>query len=278
MPKMISDLPSAVSISDADVVAVEQAGVSKKITWASLRSAVAFEFGQPKKDDLLVMTGSGFRAKSEQRWRIVPQAAYISTGVTSMMVTFPGGAPASGIKRKATDYFAVGDVVRVQVNGIFYYGMCKAVTDTTLTTTGARIPGGSSIQQLAIGSRSMLRSLTLRVDGTGYATSTSLPLTKGCRHRWQGKTGHLFAVFATHMNTSTTIQVSSEINGVDVMTFPMFAGTATTYGNWAGNDTLQISDAAAKAEITDGDLITVKSVVIGGSADWPIFQLYFVVP
>lgn len=284
MPKMISDLPVATVINDADVFAVEQAGVSKKISWASLRDAVSFDIGQPKKDDLLVMTGSGFLAASEPRWRAVPQLAYVASAVANFQsITFSGVPFVSGVRGQASYYFSPGDPVRVTIAGDHYYGICYTATATTLYIVGPPLPVSTSITKLEVGSKSMIRVVSMRVDGTAYNTSTSLPLTRGCRHRWRGKTGHLTAVSFAHMNTSAAvsimIQLASGINAFD-SAVAMNAGTATTYGAYKDQQTglSMVSGDVDKVKIDHNGTITITTPVITGSADWPIFHLYFVVP
>lgn len=285
MPKMISDLPAATVIDDADVFAVEQAGVSKKISWGSLRDAVAFEIGTPKKDDLLVMSSiSGFQAASDPRWRVVPPLAYVASSASSyQLIAFVGSPLISGVKGRASDYFSVGDPVRVQIGGTYYYCICATTTTTLLYVHGPPLPTGQPITNLAIGTKDMIHVVSLTFDGTGYNTSTSLALTRGCRHRWRGKTGHLAIAAFAHMNTSATVSILVQIApGTNAFTAgqTMNAGTATAYGVYKENFVSAgfLTSDVTRLKIQHNENITVTTPVITGSADWPIFHLFFVVP
>lgn len=283
MPKMISDLPAATVINDEDVFAVEQAGVSKKISWASLRDAVAFEIGTPKKHDLLVSNGFGFSGGSQPRWRVVNPLAYVWITSNNQQIAFSGAALISGVRGRASDYFQKGDPVRIKVGGVYYYCICDTATTLTLKLLGPPIPTLTTIQSVEVGSKDMIRVVSLRFDGTGYNTHASNPLTRGCRHRWIGKTGHLALVALAHMNTSATVTIQVSLSsGTNAFTsaVQMFAGTSTTYGGWREGQegVVHMSSDLARVRCQHNDVITVTTPIFTGLADWPIFNMFFVVP
>lgn len=280
----ISELPSILTLNDDDVFEIEQAGVSRKASKALIESVlgVATITEIPLEGDVLYYDGTSFRNGPVPRWREVPAVAYTATAPASTStVTFNGGDPTpEGLNRKAGDYFSVGDPVRVEIGaGVFFYGMCDAVTDTLLTIAGAILPL-SAILSISVGNPDMIRHVRMSFAATGYNTSTTLPLTKGCRHRWRGRAGYLVSYSCCHMNTSGTVNVQLQMNGgSNVSTtgvVPAAGASSTVYGNYtdSANGTL----IAANVVISNMQTITATTPVITGSADFLIIDMYFVVP
>jgi hypothetical protein len=157
--------------------------------------------------------------------------------------------------------------------------MCTAVTDTLLTVAGAILPL-NPILSISVGNPDMIRHVRMGVAAATYNTSTSLVLTKGCRHRWRGRTGYLVSYSCAHMNTSGTVNVQLQMNGgSNVSTtgvVPAAGASSTVYGNYvdSANGTL----IAANVAISDLQTITATTPVITGLADFLIIDMYFVVP
>jgi hypothetical protein len=282
----ISDLPAGVALNDTDVIEIEQAGVSKKITRVQLAAALlptALALNDeflPQNGDVVYYDGTDFRTGSVPRWRVIDQAAYTESAVaTSSTITFAGGGPTGGIKLKGGDYFAVGYPVRAVIAATEYYGICTAISDTLLTISGAILPTGTAITSLAVGSLDMVKHVQMEFCATGYNGSSTLVLTKGCQHRWHGPTGYLCQYAVMHMNTSATTVVQLQMNGgsnVSSTGVIPAAGTATTYGAAvaSANGTL----VAANLAISHNQTITAKTPTVGGSADFLIINMMFVIP
>lgn len=279
----ISDLPPILTLGNDDVFEIEQAGVSRKASKSLIESVlgVATITEVPLEGDVLYYDGTIFRNGPVPRWREVPAVAYTATApATTSTITFDGGDPTpQGLNRKAGDYFAIGDPVRIEIGaGVFFYSMCVAVTNTLLTVAGAILPL-SPILSISVGNPDMIRHVRMGVAGTAYNVHASNPLTRGCRHRWRGRTGYLVSYSCAHMNTSATVNVQLQLGGQpDVSTTGVVpaAGGATTYGNFvdSANGTL----IAANVDIADMQTITATTPVITGSADFLIIDMYFVVP
>lgn len=280
----ISDLPPILTLGNDDVFEIEQDGVSRKASKALIESVlgVATITEIPLEGDVLYYDGSIFRNGPVPRWREVPAVAYTATAPASTStITFDGGDPTpEGLNRKALEYFSVGDPVRIEIGaGIFFYGMCTAATNTLLTIAGAILPL-DPILSISVGNPDMIRHVRMGVAAATYNSSTTLPLTKGCRHRWRGRTGYLVSYSCCHMNTSGTVNVQLQMNGgSNVSTtgvVPAAGASSTVYGNYvdSANGTL----IAANVAISDLQTITATTPVITGLADFLIIDMYFVVP
>lgn len=288
----ISELTAATVLNDADVFEIEQSGVSKQSTALQVETYVppdglfTLDESTLKQDgDVITYNDSDIWVPgATPRWRVVPVEAYTEAAVTSSStITFAGGGPTGGINLKAGDYFAVGSPVRVVISGNTYYSICAAVTDTLLTIAGPSLVTATAITSLSVGTPSMLKHVQMRFDGTTYNSSTTLVLTKGCQHRWKGATGHLVHYSAAHMNTSFTTEVNLQMNGGSNVSsssiLPYNGASASVYGLFFDST---ISSATrplrANSIISDGQLITVKTPVLGGLADYLVICMTFVVP
>lgn len=287
----ISGMTAGTVLNEADVFEIEQAGVSKKITKTQLRAllfsdpAFAVPVALPQNGDAVSYDGTDFVTGAVPRWRVVHTDAYTEGAVaSSSTITFAGGGPTSGIKLKGGDYFAVGSPVRVVIGATSYYGICTAVTDLLLTISGASLPISTAIVSLSVGTPGMVRHVQMAVPATTYNASTTLVLPKGCVHRWRGSTGHLVAYSCSHMNTSGTTVVSLQMNNgggaaPDVSVagvIPAAGASATVHGVFVDSavGTLNV----ANVTIADRQTITAKTPTIGGTADFLIICMTFVVP
>lgn len=275
----------ATVVNEVDLFEIEQDGISKKITKNQLRSLLfsdpSFAVALPQRGDSLVYDGADFVPGPRGGWRTIHQNAYTeSSPASSSTITFAGGGPTNGIKLKAGDYFAVGSPVRVEIgSGTYYYGICTAVTDTLLTISGMILPL-SAINSLAVGTQEMVKHVEMVFPETTYNTlGAAVALNKGCTHRWRGATGYLVAYSCSHMNTSSTTNVNLKMNGgTNVSTAGVIpaAGTSTTHG--AFTDSALGDIIAANCAISDKQTITAVVPTAGGTADYLIICMTFVVP
>lgn len=281
----ISGLVAASELAEADVFEIEQSGVSKKLTKTQLRKLLysdpAFSVVLPQKGDSLVYNGTDWVAGARGGWRTVPVEAYTeSSPASSSTITFAGGAASSGINLRGGDYFAVGDPVRVEIGAsTFFYGICTAVTDTLLTMSGMIMPL-STISSLAVGTREMVKHVSLAYPTTTYNTlGAAVPLAFGCVHQWRGKSGYLVAASASHTGTSSTTVINFKMNGgTNVLTsgITVAAGGASTRGTAVNSSLGDI--IAANAVIADNQPITVVVPTAGGTANYLVADLTFIVP
>lgn len=281
----ISGMVAASTIAESDVFEIEQSGISKKITKTQLRSLLfsdpAFSVAIPQSGDSLTYNGTDFVTGARGGWRVVNQAAYTeSSPASTSTITFAGGGPTSGIKLKGGDYFAVGSPVRVEIGaGVYYYGICTAVTDTLLTMSGMILPL-SAIISLSVGTQEMVKHVKMQFPAVTYNTlGAAVALNKGCTHRWRGATGYLVAYSCSHMNTSATTNVNLKMNaGTNVSTAGVIpaAGTATTHG--AFTDSALGDLIATNVVIADKQTITAVVPTAGGTADFLIICMTFIVP
>lgn len=281
----ISELEAVTEFQEADVFELEQGGVSKRITKAQLRSLLfsdpAFAELLPQLGDSLTFNGTSFVAGARGGWRTIHQNAYteLSPASTST-ITFAGGSPVNGIQMRADEYFVVGSPVRVEIGaGIYYYGICTAATATLLTISGAILPL-SPILSLAVGTQEMVKHVEMRFPGNTYNTlGATTPLNNGCLHRWRGKKGYLVAYSCSHMNTSSTTVVNLKMNaGANVSTAGVIpaAGTSTTHGAFV--DSALGDLIAANVEIQDKQTITAVVTTAGGTANYLVICMTFIVP
>lgn len=277
----ISELVSVSTINDADVMEIEQAGVSKKISALQIRNAlnVIIPSEVPLNGDVVIYNGTEFVTGATPRWRVVPTAVYTGTPTSSSRITFSGGVPVGGVYYRASDYFAVGDPVRVVISSVTYFGICAAVTNTTLDIAGAILPL-SAITSLSVGTRDMVRHVSMSFSGTGYNSSSTAILTRGCVHLWHGATGYLCTYACSHMNTSASTVVQLQVNGGTNMTTagvtPAAGASSSEYGAYVELALGQVIQA--QAAIADGQRLTVKTPTVGGLADFLIVDAVFVVP
>lgn len=285
MGKSIADLLAASAFNEGDVLEIEQIdAVSRKLTKTQLRSLLftdpAFATNRPMSGDVPSYNGSDWVSGPQPRWRIIPPAAYVATSpALGVSVAFPGGVTTSGIMRKATDYFQVGDPIRVEIGaGVYYYGFAGDVIEFGVTFVGALLPT-APILSLAVGTPDMLKFVDMIYPDTAYNTSTTLVLDKGCQHLWRGRPGYLAAYSCSHMNTGSIVNVNLQLNGgsnVSLTGVMPAAGTATTRGAFVSSALGSL--VAANVKIEDEQLITAKTPVITGSADYLIINTVFVVP
>lgn len=281
----ISQLPAATEVGEDDLLEISQAGVSKQIDKGLLRDFLfkdpAFSFIAPQIGDSVTFNGTTFVPGAPSAWRVINQAAYTEAAPASTStITFVGGASVSGVLMRATDYFAVGLPVRVEIGaGIYFYGICTAVTDTLLTMSGAILPL-SPIISLAVGTLDMVKHVDMQYPAVTYNTlGAAVPLTRGCLHRWRGKTGYLVAYSCSHMNTSGTTVVQLKMNaGANVSTAGVIpaAGTSTTHGAFV--DSALGDLIAANVQIADKQTITAVVPTAGGTADFLKICMTFIVP
>lgn len=278
----ISELVSVSTVNDTDVMEIEQSGVSKKITALQIRNAlnVILPTEVPLDGDVISYNGTQFTTSATPRWRVVPQVAYTPTPSTTSRFTFSGAVPSGGIKYKANEYFSVGDPVRAVIGGTTYYGYCLSVTDTLLVISGAILPL-SAATSLAVGSRDMIKHVSMSFAGTGYNASSTLILTKGCQHMWSGPTGYLCGFSCAHMNTSATTVVNLQVNGgasnMTTSGVTVAAGASSAeYGPYVTLAEGQV--VQAQAAISDGQRLTAKTPTVGAAADFLIIDAIFVVP
>jgi len=276
----ISDMPEALVLNETDEIEIEQAGVSKKITKQQLRSLLFNT--SPSSGDVVVYNGTDFVPTTPVppelvRWTVIDQIAYTeSAPATSSTITFNGGLPSGGVNRKAGEYFSIGLPVRVEIGaGVFYYGICTAVTDTLLAMSGAILPI-SPIISLAFGKLEMVRHVQMSVPAVTYNTPGSL--VKGCIHRWRGAPGHLVAYSCSHMNTSgtTVVNMRTFIGDFSVSGVIPAAGTLTTHGAFVDS---ALGDLNRERVIVLGhNTIVARVATTGGLADFLIINMTFVVP
>ena len=286
----IAELTAATTINDDDVFEIEQSGVSKKLTALQMENLLPPAgilyldlTTLPQEGDVVSYNGADWVPGATPRWRVVHGDAYtISPGAGfGKTITFVGGGPTGGIKLKGGDYFSVGSPVRTVIDGDTYYGICTAVTDTLLTIEGPTLLTDTAITSLSVGSKDMVKHVDMRFAGTTYNSSTTLVLTKGCQHRWNGATGHLVVYSCSHMNTSGSVVVQLQMNGGSnvsgVGVFPN-VGTATTHGAFTDSGSGASALLRANVAISDGQLITAKTTTITGLADYLVICMTFVVP
>lgn len=281
----ISQLPVATELGEDDLLEISQAGVSKQIDKGLLRDFLfkdpAFSFISPQQGDSLTFNGTTFVPGAVSGWRVINQAAYTEAAPASTStITFVGGVPVSGVLMRALDYFEVGLPVRVEIGaGIYFYGICTAASATLLTMSGAILPL-SPILSLAVGTLDMVKHVDLQYPAVTYNTfGATVPLNRGCIHRWRGKKGCLVAYSCSHMNTSGTTVVNLKMNaGANVSTAGVIpaAGTSTTHGAFV--DSALGDLIAANVEIEDKQTITVVVTTAGGTADFLKVCMTFVVP
>ena len=285
----ISGLVAGTVLNETDVFEIEQAGVSKQITKAQLRKlmfsdpAFAVPAALPQNGDVVSYGGTDFVTGAVPRWRVINQAAYTeAAAASSSTITFAGGTQGiavSGIYTCATDYFSVGTPVRVVISSATYYGICEHVTNTLLTISGAGISTTAPIGSLSVGTPDMVKQVQMSFPAATYNASATLVLTKGCTHRWRGPTGHLVSYSCSHMNTSSTTVVTLQMNGGSDVSIPGVipaAGTSTTHGAF-----VESANAAlfyTRVAISDKQTITAKTTTVGGTADFLIICMTFVVP
>jgi len=286
----ISGLVAGSVLNETDVFEIEQAGVSKQITKAQLRKlmfsdpAFAVPAALPQDGDVVSYSGTDFVTGAVPRWRIIHQQAYTEAAVaTSSTITFAGGGPSGGINLNATDYFSVGSPVRVVISGTTYYGICTASTTTLLTISGAILPLSTAITSLSVGTPEMVKHVDMLFPAVTYNTlGAAVALNNGCTHRWRGATGYLVAFSCSHMNTSSTTVVNLKMNaGTNVSTAGVIpaAGTAgppATHGAFV--DSALGDLIAANLAIADAQTITAVVPTEGGTADFLIVCMTFVVP
>lgn len=283
----ISGLVAGTVLNETDVFEIEQAGVSKQITKAQLRKlmfsdpAFAVPAALPQNGDVVSYGGTDFVTGAVPRWRVIHQDAYTEGAVaTSSTITFSGAATANGIKLSATDYFSVGSPVRTVIAGTTYYGICTAVTTTLLTISGAILPLSTAITSLSVGTAEMVKHVDMLFPAVTYNTlGAATALNKGCTHRWRGATGYLAAYSCSHMNTSSTTVVNLKMNaGSNVSTSGVIpaAGTSTTHGAFVDSSLGDL--IAANLAIADKQTITAVVTTAGGTADFLIVCMTFVVP
>lgn len=281
----IAEMIAATAFNENDVVEIEQTdGVSRKLTKKQLRSLLftdpAFATPLPLVGDTVTFASGGDLVTGPpSRWRVIPPAAYVATSPPlGISVAFNGGAPGLGVLRRATDYFQVGDPVRIEIGaGVFYYGIADDVIEFGLTIAGALLPN-APILSLAVGTPEMVKTVEMIYPDATYNDSTALPLAKGCQHMWRGRRGFLCSFSASHMNTGTTITIMPQIAGVSVATVGVLpaAGTATTRGAFVKNTLGTL--IPANVDINDGQMIVIRTITITGLGDYLIVSLNFVVP
>jgi hypothetical protein len=286
----ISGLVAATNIQEADVLEIEQDGISKKITKTQLRSLLLsdpdFATVLPQAGDSLTYNGTDWATGARGGWRTVPQAAYTFASPTSTStITFDGSTTTDGINLKAGDYFSVGSPVRVEIGAsTYFYGICTAVSDTLLTMSGMILPL-SAITSLAVGTKEMVKHVDLRYAGTeasdvytGFGATTAIP--RGMSHQWRGATGYLVAASAAHTNTSSTTVINFKMNaGSNVLTSgltPAAGGSATAQGAFVDSALGDI--IAANAAIADKQTITTVCTTAGTTAESLVACLTFIVP
>lgn len=286
MAKTIADLIAASELNDGDLVEIEQVdGVSRRITKAQIRKLLytdpAFATVLPIVGDVPSYTSGGdWVAGPVPRWRVIPPVAYVATSpAAGIAIGFPGGVTSSGIMRKATDYLQTGDPVRVEIGaGVYYYGVAGDVVEFGFSFYGALLPT-QPILSLSVGNSSMLRFVDMSFPEPTYNTSTTLVLAQGCQRLWRGRTAYLSSYSCSHMNTGSIVTVNLQMNGganVSLTGVQPAAGTATTRGAFVSSALGSL--VAANVKIQDGELITVKTPVITGLADYLIVNMVFVVP
>ena len=279
----ISGLAAASILNEADIFEIETAGVSKKVTKTLFRKNLFIDPADPApvSGDVLVYNGTDFVPTTPDpppvlvRWTVIDQIAYTeSAPINAWQVQFDGGAG-----RKTGDYFSIGLPVRVEIGaGVFYYGMCTSLSGTILNIAIAILPSAPIIS-LAVGTPEMVRHVQMSVPAVTYNTlGPTIPLVKGCLHRWRGAPGHLVAYSCSHMNTSATTVVNLKMNGgSNVSTSGVIpaAGTATTHGAFV--DSVVNDLIHANVAIADRQTITAVVTTAGGSADFLVICMTFVV-
>lgn len=276
MGTKIADMVALSALTNSDLFEIEQSGVSKKISWSQTLSLMPFQTDGliPLGGDIVGLRSATRVSGSPPQWRIIPSVAYTATSPTATQITFNGGVPLAGVNRKATDYFAVGDVVRTTISGTNYYAIVSAVTTTTLTLAGASLPLLSTITQLAIGRRSMVRRVRLSHHAATYNATVDKPVTKGCMMLWQGPPAFLVEYDFAHMNTAANTGIQIFVNEIAAAAMQLTAaGTASTYGNFVKSGAL-----TGNVAISHGQRITVYTPTLGGLADFLIVNLTLVVP
>ena len=292
-PALFSGLSATTSVDDADLFVVEQAGVIMKLTRSQLVTLVTEGILTvdatilPQSGDVVYYDGANYFPGAPPRWRVVHQDAYTeSAPASTSTITFAGGGPTGGINLKAGDYFAVGDPVRVvQLGPVDYYGICTAVSDTLLTINGATLKTWQNIVRLDVGTRDMVKHVQLCANSTSYPVKYPNRIVSGCQHLWQGATGYLTACSGAHMNTVSTNIVAVRhsnsspeqiIHSGPAIGVTPGAGTATTYG--AFYDVPLGAVQQLNSAITHNSLIRLDSTLAGGSSDYLIMCLTYVVP
>jgi len=278
----ISQLTPATTFGEADSIEIAQSGVSKKLTKSQIRKllftdpAFAVPAVVPKQGDVVSYAGSDFVTGPIPRWRVIDPVAYnAATPASTSQITFAGGPIASGVYRKAGDYFAVGDPVRTEIGiGTYYYGIVTAVTDTLLTITGAPLPL-SPILSLSVGQPNMVRQIAIHVSRQSYANAIGDIL--GVGHRWRGRTGYLVTFSATHASTGQP-KINVKCNGNLVSSNDASNGIqlSATPGTFVDNSAVAIT--AANYVIADAQTIAVRVTAAVASQDFLIVCLVFVVP
>lgn len=286
-PKLFSTFTAVSALNDPDLFAVEQAGVIMKLTKLQLLTLLGLggitvdQTILKQNGDVVYYDGTNYVTGPTPRWRVIHQDAYTEAAVaSSSTITFAGGGPTGQIYLKGGDYFSVGSPVRVVISATTYYGICTAVTDTLLTISGAILPTATAITSLSVGSQDMVKRVSMSFVAATYNASTTLVLTKGCQHRWHGATGYLCSYSVAHMNTSATTEVTLQMNGgsdvVATGVIPAAGASAILYG--AFTESAAGTLIAANLAIAHNQTITAKTPTAGGSADYLVINMTFVVP
>ena len=280
----ISGLTAATTIAEADVFEMEQSGVSKKLTKTQIRKLLysdpAFSVVLPQNGDSITYNGTDWVAGARGGWRVVPIEAYTEASpATTSTITFDGNVPTNGINLRGGDYFVIGSPVRVVISGVSYYGICTAITNTLLTMSGMSLPL-SAITSLSVGTQEMVKHVDLTYPAITYNTlGAAVALAFGCVHQWRGKTGYLVSASMSHTGTSATTVVNLKMNaGSNALTagITVAAGGASTRGAFVNSTLGDIIEA--NAAIADGQAITVVVPTAGGTANYLIACLTFIVP
>lgn len=278
----ISGLTAATTIAEADVFEIEQSGVSKKITKTQLRAlmfsdpAFVTPAAVPQNGDLVSHNGTDFIVGAIPRWRVVPAAAYtVGAVANNYQITFSGAIPASGVNRKAGDYFAVGSPVRVVIGSTTFYGICTAVADALLTITGPPLTLATAIVSVSVGTPDMVQQIPVYVGKAGYAAAVA-DLTAG-QFRWRGRTGYLVAFSGSHETTGQP-KINIKCNGNLVSTNDASNGIqlSATPGTWVDNPVATISQT--NYAIADSQNVVVRVTALVATQNYLSLALVFVVP
>ena len=277
-----SGLPAATTFGETDIFAIEQGGVSKKLTKTQLRAlllsdpAFAVPLLLPQNGDIVSYNGTDFIAGENPRWRVINPAAYQINAVTNVsQITFGGGAsPTSGIYRRANDYFAIGTPVRVVIGSTTYYGICSAVTNTTLTIQGPPLQLSTTIVSVSAGTPDMVKQVPIYVGKAAYATTVA---DQPGTFRWRGRTGYLVSFAAAHATTGVP-KVNVKCNNNLVSTADTTKGIqlSSTPGTFV--ETAAATISLANYAIADSQNVVVRVTEAVASQDYLSMTLLFVVP
>lgn len=236
-----SELGSAGTLSNADIIAILQGATVKGLTYASLRSAIS----------------------ASDRWQVIPAASYNSAPASTSQITM---SDSSGIGA----YYPV----RVDQSGTYIYSYATDVQPTYVQIIGPPMATNDDIDSLEVGSPEMIVRERLHVPGTfNGSTTTTLYATTGKRNfTWVQADAYLVQCAAFAATTgSTAPKINILRNGTRVLTSDSGNGVQPNSG-WSGLG--EVDPDEYKFQFTDALEIEVTSTGVGTWGDLTVSLLF----